>query len=187
MPADPSRQSPPAPALNAATAMARAPASRASMRGAMPSTWRALSSPTGAASRSAMPTWRYPWRSRSKVCAPALAAISPPCLGRARTRRTRIISISTRASMAGPTTIGSANSRALAAAQPRSSLGSSEDQLPGFRNRLAIVSDPVEQDRHYDESADEGSLPERVDPEQGQAVADHLDQHRADHRAESGT
>ena len=51
---------------------------------------------------------------------------------------------------------------------------------------LAEVADPVEQHGEDDGAADEGALPERVDAEQAEAVADDLDEGRADQRAEGG-
>src|SRR5215471_12543475 len=47
--------------------------------------------------------------------------------------------------------------------------------------------EPVEQHRHDDEAADEGALPEGADPQQREAVADDLDQRRADDAAERGS
>src|SRR5262249_16238930 len=52
--------------------------------------------------------------------------------------------------------------------------------------RLPDRAEPVEKKGDDDEGPDEGALPERVDAEQGQAVADHLEEHRADYRAERG-
>ena len=53
--------------------------------------------------------------------------------------------------------------------------------------RLAHHAQAVEEHGDNDEGADESALPERVDPEHVQAVADDLDEGRADHRAESRT
>ena len=41
---------------------------------------------------------------------------------------------------------------------------------------LPQVADPVEEDRQQDRAADEAALPERIDAQQAQAVADDLDQ-----------
>src|SRR5689334_12411187 len=49
---------------------------------------------------------------------------------------------------------------------------------------LAQVADTVEQDRKDDGAADEGALPEGIDAQQAEAVADDLDQRGADQGAE---
>src|ERR671923_214575 len=49
---------------------------------------------------------------------------------------------------------------------------------------LAQVADAIEQHRQDDGAADEGALPEGVDAEQAEAVADDLDQRRANQGAE---
>src|SRR5215470_9069852 len=52
------------------------------------------------------------------------------------------------------------------------------------RRAAAPLAHAVERHRHHDEHADERALPERADAEQGEAVADDLDEGGADDGAE---